>query len=176
MKKSYLNQISDERDYFVNRPLKNLNRYIKYLDRNHCSHSIDNTEVKELNTYIEKLRQLTLNDRSLLAKIVETALSMPKIPEGEYGINIHPDDLKVLRINDKPLSDYKINKFAKTLERHELGFLDHEYAPKLRILSPFYYMGWSDLKAFALDNSKDFCQYVSQLDFIDLEELNEGAV
>ncbi len=171
LKKSYLSQISDERDHFVNRPLTNLDRYIKYLDRNNCDHSIDDVEVQELNLFIESLKQLTLNDRSLLAKIVETALSMPNIPEGEYGIEIHPDDLKVLRVDEVPLSDCKINKFSKTLERHNLGYLDYESGPVLRVSCPIYYMGWSDLKAFALENSKDFCQYISQLDFIDLEEL-----
>jgi 5-methylcytosine-specific restriction endonuclease McrA len=170
LKKSYLSQISDERDHFVNRPLKNLDRYIKYLDKNNYSHSIDDSEVQELNLYVEKLKQLTLNDRSLLAKIVETALSMLNIPEGDYGIEIHPDDLKVLRINEVPLLDNKINKFSKTLERHNLGCLDYESGPELRIFNPIDYMGWSNLKEFALENSKDFCQYISQLDFIDLEE------
>jgi|SRR6056297_3435228 len=171
LKKSYLDQITDERDHITFRPLKNLDRYIEYLDRNNCSHSIDEDGLGELNRYVESLRNLSLNNRSLLVKIVETALSVSSARDDENGIAVHPDDLKVLRIDGKPLSDYRIKKFADTLERNRLGFIDIDCEPELRLLCPFDYLSWGDLSEFGRENDKTISQYVCDLDFSDLEEM-----
>lgn len=173
LKKSFLDQITDERDHITFRPLKNLDRYIEYLDRNDCAHSIDGRELDELNRYVERLRNLSLNDRSLLVKIVETALSISSARDDESGIAVHPDDLKVLRIDGKPLSDYRIRKFADTLERHEFGFIDIDSEPELRISCPFDYLTWGDLRDFGKENDKAISQYVCDLDFSDLEEMRD---
>lgn len=170
LKNSYLEQITDERDHVAIKPLANLNRYIDYLDRNNCSHCVDECELEKVNAYIKTLRNLTLNDRCLLVKIVETALSIPSANENDRGIDIHPDDLKVLRIDGKPISQHRIKKLSATLERHRIGHLDYECAPELRISSPSYYLGWSDLKEFAKENMKTLDQYVCDLNFTDLEE------
>jgi|AntDeeMinimDraft_4_1070355.scaffolds.fasta_scaffold03948_1 uncharacterized Zn finger protein (UPF0148 family) len=174
LKKSYLEQITDERDHISFRPLKNLDRYIEYLDRNNCFHCIDEGELTKLNSYIESLRNLTLNDRSLLVKIVETALSIPSATNNEYGIDVHTDDLKLLRIDGRPLSNNRIKKFADTLERHGIGFIDVECGPDLRVSCPFDYLGWSDLNDFAKENSRSLSHYVCDLDFFDLEK-NQGT-
>lgn len=173
LKKSYLEQITDERDHIDFRPLNNLKIYIEYLEQNNCSHSIDEDELKKINTYIESLRHLTLNDRSLLVKIIEASLSMPSASESEYGIDVHPDDLKILQVDGKPLSTHRINKFANTLERHGIGYLDFECAPEIRISCPSDYLGWSDLRDFGLKNDKSLEQYLCKLDFNDLEELHD---
>lgn len=139
LKKSYLEQITDERDHVVVKPLTNLKRYMEYLDRNNCSHCIGEDELEKLNSYVESLRNLTLNDRFLLTKIVETALSISSASESDGGLDIHPDDLKVLRIDGKPLSHHRIKKFASTLERHGIGYLDYECALELRVSCPIDY-------------------------------------
>ncbi len=175
LKKSYLEQITDERDHIAFRPLNNLKRYIEYLERNNCSHCIGEDELVTINSYIENLRHLTLNDRSLLVKIVETALSIPSVHESNHGIDIHPDDLKVLRIDGKPLSNHRIKKFATTLERHGIGYLYFECAPELRVSCPFDYLRWSDLYKFAIENGKTLNQYLCELDFIDLEESHDDS-
>ncbi len=173
LKRSYFEQITDERDHVAIKPLVNLNRYMYYLERNNCSHFIDEDELVKVNAYIKRLGNLALNDRSLLVKIVETALSISSANENDRGIDVHPDDLKVLRIDGKPISQRKINKFAATLERHRIGYLDCERAPELRVFCPSNYLGWSDLRKFAKQNRKTLDQYVCDLNFGDLEELLE---
>ena len=170
LQKSYLEQISDERDHFIIKSLINLDKYSQYLDQNNVSHSVGKEEVAELNSYVERLMQLTLSDRSLLTKIVERALATPNIYESERGIDVHPDDLKVLRIDGVPLSQHRIRKFADTLERHRLGYLDFECAQEMRIYCPFDYLCWADLQEFATENGKTLDNYICHLDFSDFEE------
>ncbi|MBO2591754.1 hypothetical protein [Shewanella algae] len=169
LKQSYLDQITDERNIYTCRPINNVEKYTDYLDQNNCSHSIDESDLKRLNEYINNLRNLTLNDRSLLVKIIETALSIESVHYGEHGLDVHPDDLKVLRVDGKPLSLYRIKQFAETLERHGLGYLDFECAPELRLNYPFDCLGWSELYDFGRENNKELSKYICDLDFTDLE-------
>jgi hypothetical protein len=167
---SYLDQITDERDHIPLRPLRDLDRYTEFLDRNNCSHCIDEDRLVKLNSYVESLRNLTLNDRSLLVKIVEAALSIPSATNNQYGLEVHPDDLKVLRIDGRPLSNHRIKKFADTLERHGIGLIDAECGPVLRVSCPFDYLNWSDLNDFAKENHKILSQFICDLDFFDFEK------
>jgi hypothetical protein len=168
--KSYLEQISDEREYFSNKKLTNLTRYIQYLDDNNYMHDVGEDELKQLNSYVSYLRQLTLKDRSLLTKIIETALSMPSTHENEDGVFVHPDDLKILHVNGAPLTDSRIYKFSETLSRHKLGYIDHECGPELRINAPCIYMGWTELQNFAKENEKTLKGYICDMNFKDIEK------
>ena len=70
--------------------------------------------------------------------------------ENEYGISVHTDDLKTIRINRARLSDYKIDKLGNTLARHQLGSLDTDWQDcHLAIAAPGIDLRWSQLKAFA---------------------------
>lgn len=79
-----------------------------------------------------RLRHLALPDRELMRAIIEKAIAPGGPRESEYGVSIHPDDLKTIRVGESRLSDYRVKKLAKTLERNNLGWLDVDEEPNLR--------------------------------------------
>ncbi|MCP1835330.1 hypothetical protein J2R76_003667 [Bradyrhizobium sp. USDA 4532] len=97
---------------------------------------MDKRTLPTANEYIERLRHLALPDRNLMRAIIEKALALGGSRLSEYGISVHPDDLKTLPINNSRLSDYRIGKLGKTLERNGLGHLDVEEEPRLFISAP----------------------------------------
>jgi hypothetical protein len=71
------------------------------------------------------------------------------------GVCVHPDDLKTIMINDARLSDYRISKLSKTLDRNGLGYLDVDEEPQLSISAPDEDLDWSSLAEFLKGRSKD---------------------
>lgn len=149
LRKSYLNEITDDADVAgVTLPLT-LNGYVRFLVDQGEEPFIDCDTPGEVAAYTEKLRHLAVADRQLMLAIIEKAIVLGGRRETEHGISIHPDDLKTIRINNSRLSDYRIGKLGKTLERNGLGSLDvDDGEPDLFISCMHIDMGWSTLSAF----------------------------
>ena len=76
-----------------------------------------------------------------------------------------PDDLKTIRIDHKPLSDYRIGKLGKTMDRNGLGRIDVDEEPRLHISAPEDDLEWSTLKSFLETQGKTLRDVVGDLKF-----------
>lgn len=166
LRKSYLNEITDDSETVGATLPTTLNRYVQHMvDEGHESF-IDASTPGEVASYVEKLRHLAVADRQLMLAIIEKAIILGGAREDEYGIAVHPDDLKTIRINNHRLSDYRIGKLGKTLERNGLGSLDTDDGePQLCISAIHAEMGWSDLKAYCEANSATLASLLLDLKF-----------
>lgn len=150
LQKSYLNEITDDAETFGATLPVTLASYVAYLEARDEEPLIDGDTPGEVTDYVEKLRHLTPSDRQLMLAVIEKALALGGRHETEYGISVHTDDLKTIRINHSRLSDYKIGKLGRTLERHNLGSMDVDgHDSELSISAMHSDMGWSDLQAYA---------------------------
>ncbi|WP_314963953.1 HNH endonuclease [Bradyrhizobium cosmicum] len=116
LRQRYVGEIVDEAEdgtIFVPRTLK---RYKRYLEKDRVSHTIGDRTLEAIKDYVDRLRHLSIADRELMRAIIEKGIALVGRRESEFGINIHPDDLKTIRIDDKRLSDYRISKLGKTLD------------------------------------------------------------
>lgn len=149
LQKSYLNEISDDAETVGSTLPATLARYIAFLETRDEEPFIDSDTPGEIAEFVERLRHLRSDDRQLMVAIIEKALALGGRRENEYGISVHTDDLKTIRINRARLSDYKIDKLGNTLARHQLGSLDADWQDcHLAILAPGIDLRWSQLKAF----------------------------
>jgi hypothetical protein len=105
-------------------------------------------------------------DRDLMTAIIERALDLGGSGAlGEYRVSVHPDDLKTILINKTRLSDYRIQKLGKTLERNDLGSLDVDEEPRLFISAPDEDLTWSDIKRFLESRGNELRDVVCDLKF-----------
>lgn len=121
LQKSYLNEITDDANTVGSTLPKTLAAYIKFLKKKGQSPFIDGDTPVEIAEYFEKLRHLVAADRQLMVAVIEKALDLGGRHENEYGVSVHVDDLKTIRINRTPISGWRIGKFGSTLERRQLG-------------------------------------------------------
>ncbi|WP_426232030.1 hypothetical protein [Pararhizobium sp. DWP3-4] len=136
LRQRYAEQIEDEAETVDSSSPKSLKGLIKHLDDQNVVHLIDPATYQEITSYCGKLKHLSAPDRSLMRAIVEKSLSLGGRRENDYGISIHPNDLKTIKIDGKRLSEYRINKLAGTLEGHGLGSLDCDSEPALFVSAP----------------------------------------
>ena len=98
--------------------------------------------------------------------IVEKCLALGGRRETEFGVTIHTDDLKTIRIDHSRLSDYRIGKLSRTLERHNLGSLEVDgHDSELSISAMHVDMGWSELRAYAETKSATLGAFLLDLKF-----------
>jgi hypothetical protein len=97
--------------------------------------------------------------------IVEKGIALGGRRENEYGIDVHPDDLKTIYVDNRRLSDYRIGKLGQTLDRNNLGGLDVDQEPRLQIAAPDEDLGWSTLKDFLEANGKTLRDVICDLKF-----------
>jgi len=149
LRKSYLNEISDDADVAGATLPQTLKGYVQFLVDQDDQPFIDGDTPAEVAAYVERLRHLAVADRQLMLAIIEKAMVLGGARETEHGISVHPDDLKTIRVNHSRLSDYRIGKLGKTLERNGLGSLDvDDGEPDLFISCMHIDMGWSTLSAY----------------------------
>lgn len=149
LRKSYLNEITDDADVAGASLPQTLNDYVRFLVDQGDQPFIDGDTPADVAAYVERLRHLAVADRQLMLAIIEKAMVLGGARETEHGISVHPDDLKTIRINNSRLSDYRIGKLGKTLERNGLGSLDvDDGEPDLFISCMHIDMGWSTLNAY----------------------------
>lgn len=144
---------------------RTLAAFTAYLDKRKLFHMIDGDTPTAVSGYADKLRHLPSNDRELVRAIVEKALAVSRRHQTDYGVHVHPDDLKFIIIDNKRLSDYRIGKLGRTLERHGLGSLDHDEEPDLRVSSPDECMRWSLLKGFLESRGRGLGDLICDLQF-----------
>lgn len=165
LRQRYVEDIVDEAEEIgVTRP-KTLKSYIAYLENDKISHMIDDDVPKQVGEFIERLRHLAFSDRELIRAVIEKAIALGGARETEFGISVHPDDLKTIRVGIKPLSDYRIGKLGKTLDRNDLGTLDADEEPVLHIRAPHQDLGWSSMKVFLADRGKTLKDLICDLKF-----------
>jgi hypothetical protein len=149
LQKSYLNEITDEAETVGATFPTSLTRYVAFLEERGEEPFIDGDTPGDIAEFVGRLRHLRSDDRQLMVAIIEKALALGGRRETEYGVSVHTEDLKTIRVNRARLSDYKINKLGMTLARHQLGSLDADWQEyHLAILAPGVDLRWSQLKAF----------------------------
>ena len=165
LRQRYVDEIVDEAEEVGLTKPKTLKAYITFLEAKNISHMIDEDTPASVGVFAERLRHLALPDRELMRVIIERAIALGGSRESEYGVSIHPDDLKTIRIRESRLSDYRIRKLARTLERNSLGSLDVDEEPILHIGVPHEDLSWSLLKEFLEGRSKALREVVSDVKF-----------
>jgi hypothetical protein len=119
LRQRYMHEIADEAEVNdLTMPLT-LGAFIAFLEHQNCRHTIDT--LPDVREHVDRLRHLALPDRDLMRAIIEKILALGGSREDEYGVSAHPDDLKTILIDNKRLSDYRIGRLGKTLERNGLG-------------------------------------------------------
>lgn len=165
LRQRYVDEIVDEAEEVGLTTPKTLKAYITFLEAQNISHMVDEDTPRHVSAFAERLRHLALPDRELMRAIIEKAIALGGSRESEYGVSIHPDDLKTIRVGESRLSDYRIRKLAKTLERNDLGWLDVDEEPNLRIGVPHADLNWSLLKEFLESRGKTLRGIISDLKF-----------
>jgi len=164
LRKAYLHEISNESDSFEASAPKHLNAYVKFMAKRDVTPMIDANTPSEIADYIKTMAHLTISDRQLVAAIVEKALDLAS--DDWYGIKVHPEDLKTILVDQRKLSNGRIEKLGKTLDRHNLGSVDNDdNTPSLFIAAPHYGVSWSGLKAYAEAKATDLTTIVQNLKF-----------
>ena len=148
LRQRYLAQVSDEAETLDPVHPNSLDAFRAFLEHESYHHSLDEDTPTTVSEYADKLRHLTLPDRDLLRAIIERIISLGGNRVNVYGLEVHPDDLKTLHVDDRRLSDGKIKKLGNTLTRHGLGGIDVDEAPRLFIASPAPEVGWCEVKDF----------------------------
>ena len=148
LRQRYVEEVTDEAERTDLGAPRTLAAYVKFLDDQNFCHEIDENTPSEVRIYAAKLRHLSGDDRELVRAIIEKAIALGGSREGDYGVHVHPDDLKTLGIGTRRLSDNRIKQIGNTLERNDLGGLDYGEEPELYINVPNEYIIWSDLKIF----------------------------
>jgi hypothetical protein len=96
LRQRYLQEIKDEADAGGLSFPKSLQAYVKYLDDEKSSHTIDAQTVEDVAAYVERLRHVSLPDRNLMRAIVEKCLQLGgRRTTASGGVCVHPDDLKI---------------------------------------------------------------------------------
>lgn len=165
LRQRYVDEIVDEAEEVGLTKPKTLTAYIAFLEAQKISHIVDEDTPALVGVFADRLRHLALPDRELMRAIIERAIALGGSRESEYGVSIHPDDLKTIRVGESRLSDYRIRKLAKTLERNDLGWLDVDEEPSLRISAPHEDLNWSLLREFLETRGKTLRELISDLKF-----------
>jgi hypothetical protein len=148
LRQRYVGEIVDEAEAADLTLPTSLKKYKRFLKKKRFSHTIDERTLDGIQTYVDRLRHVAGADRELMRAIVEKGLAMGGRRETESGISIHPDDLKTIKVDNRRLSDYRIGKLGKTLDRNNLGGLDADEEPVLQISVADHDLDWSTVKAF----------------------------
>jgi hypothetical protein len=165
LRQRYTEQIEDEAATIDLSSPKSLVGLIKHLDDQKVSHLIDTDTHRKIAAYAEKLKHLSTPDRALMRAIIEKCLALGGRREGDYGISVHPDDLKTLMIDGRRLSDNRIKKLAGTLDRHGLGSLDYDLEPRLFIAAPDDTVAWSDVQDYIAKDGRSLTDIIEDLKF-----------
>ena len=165
LQQQYLEEVTDEAELADLETPRTLAGYKKFLDDQNYSHTIDENSPSTVRAYADRLRHLSSGDRELVRAIIEKAISLGGYREGEGGVCVHPDDLKTLRIGNRQLSNYRINKLGDTLDRNGLGGLDDYGEPQLCITVPDENLTWSELKAYLEQKGNTLRDLICDLKF-----------
>jgi hypothetical protein len=165
LQQRYVAEVIDEAEIIDLTIPRSLAAYVRFLEREQISHDVDRNTQRVVSDYVDKLRHISREDRELVRAIVEKALALGGGRETISGVRIHPDDLKTISIGNKRLSDWRIGKLGRTLERNELGGLDVDEEPELRISAPDRDLGWSTIKDFLVGRGKSLRDVICDLKF-----------
>lgn len=166
LQKSYLHEITDDAQTVGATHPVSLASYIAFVEARGEEPFIDADTPGEVADYVEKLRHLTADDRQLMLAVIDKALALGGRREAEYGVSVHTDDLKTIRINHSRLSEYRMAKLGRTLARHNLGSIDVDGQDSEFVISAIQIdMAWSVLKAFAESRGATLRSLVVDLKF-----------
>ena len=170
LRQRYLANISDDAATIDTAPPTSLQGYIAFLDHHDVIHELEDHEtlqntLRDVAKYIDRLRHLRIDDRQLLAAIVDKALVLQRTHRFINDVEVHPDDLKTIRIDRKNLSDYRIKRFSSTLKRHNLGHLLFDEEPSLRVSNPARELPWESIAEFLGHSRSNLKRLLCDLDF-----------
>lgn len=165
LRQRYVGEIVDEAEVADLTLPRSLKKYKRFLKKRHFSSTIDERTFEGIETYVDRLRHVAGADRELMRVIIEKGIALGGRRETESGINIHPDDLKTINVDNRRLSDYRIRKLANTLDRNNLGGLDVDEEPMLQISVADEDLEWSTLKAFLESHGHTLRDVVCDLKF-----------
>jgi len=165
LRQRYAGEIVDEAEAGDLTLPRTLKRYKRFLKKSRFSSRIDERTVENIESYVDRLRHVARADRELMRAIVEKGIALGGHRETGSGIDVHPDDLKTINVDNRRLSDYRIDKLGRTLDRNNLGGLDADEEPRLQISAPDEDLGWSTLKAFLEADGKTLRDVICDLKF-----------
>lgn len=165
LRQRYIDEVVDEAEETGLSKPHSLKAYLIFLKKQKISHLIDEDAPADIGRFVDRLRHISVADRELLRAIIEKAIALGGSRETEHGIAVHPDDLKTIRVGDSRLSDYRIRKLGNTLERNDLGWLDVDEEPQLRLQTPHGDLSWSLLKDFLEERGKTLRDILCDLKF-----------
>lgn len=165
LRQRYVGEIIDEAEAGNLSIPRTLKKYKRFLCKRRFSSTIDEKTFENIEAYVDRLRHLARSDRDLMRAIVEKGIALGGRRETESGIDVHPDDLKTINVDNRRLSDYRIGKLGRTLDRNNLGGLDIDEEPRLQISVPDEDLGWSTLKAFLESRGKTLRDVICDLSF-----------
>ncbi len=165
LRQRYIDEVVDESEEIGLSKPHSLKAYLIFLKKQKISHLIDEDAPADIGRFVDRLRHISVADRELLRAIIEKAIALGGSRETEHGIAVHPDDLKTIRVGDSRLSDYRIRKLGNTLERNDLGWLDVDEEPQLRLQTPHEDLSWSLLKDFLEERGKTLRDILCDLKF-----------
>lgn len=151
LRQRYVTEISDEAETVGSTLPSSLQSYVRFLEKKRYSHNIDEDTLACVKDFVEKLQNISFPDRDLIRAIVEKTIMLGGRRESEYGVQVHPDDLKTISIDAKRLSDYRIGKLGRTLDRNNLGGIETDWEAELQIVAPDENLPYSMLKEFLED-------------------------
>jgi hypothetical protein len=165
LRRRYVEEIVDEAEVGDLTLPRTLKKYKRFLKKSGFFRMIDEQTLENIESYVDRLRHVERSDRELMRAIVEKGIALGGSRETDSGIGIHPDDLKTINVDNRRLSDYRIGKLGRTLDRNNLGSLDADEEPRLLIWAPDEDLGWSRLKDFLEANGKSLRDVICDLKF-----------
>jgi HNH endonuclease len=165
LRQRYVGEIVDEAELEEFTLPLTLKRYKHFLNDNRFFSSIDNSTFENIESYVDRLRHIARSDRELMRAIIEKGIALGGRRETEGGIDVHPDDLKTINKDNRRLSDYRIAKLGRTLDRNSLGGMDVDEEPRLQISAPDEDLAWSTVKDFLEADGKTLRDVICDLKF-----------
>lgn len=149
LQSAYLDTITDEAQISSVSLPKTFAAFSNFLraQGDHCD--IDAGASKEVERYVDNLKNVTTNDRQLMKAIIEKSFTLESARHYSHGVSVHPEDLQTILINSRRLTTYRLGKLGEKLDRNKLGSLDPNGADTVvYIASPHNDLGWNDLQDF----------------------------
>jgi hypothetical protein len=166
LRTAYLDTISEETSASAITIPKDLNAFSKHLEEAGVPHEIDGGAPAEIEQYARRLRNLTTNDRLLMRAIIEKCFVLPAARHYSNGVGAHPDDLRTITVNGRPLTLHRMNRLGEALDRNRLGSLDPDGADTvLFINSPHDDLDWLQLSEYLEKRGTSLDALLIDLDF-----------
>lgn len=163
---AYLEEIANEADATDDTLPKSLAGFSKHLEGQDMVHLIDDDAPKEIAKYVQRLKNVTKNDRQLMVAIIEKCFNLDSASHYSNGIGAHPDDLRTILIGNRPLSYGRMKRLGSALERNKIGSLDPDGEDTtLYINSAHQDLDWFQLSEYLASKGEGLDALIMDMNF-----------